>query len=114
MTRSIFKIGSITFSTLPFFCHRRTDRTLRFRGRYFPVCARCTGIYIGTLFVFLLPYFINLAYSLNLFFLSLILVLPTAIDGITQFIKWRESRNWIRLVTGFLCGIGSGLILIYL
>lgn len=93
-------------------CHRRPDRTLKFRGRYFPLCARCTGIYAGMLFIFLLHYFIKLDYGLNLFFLSLILMLPTAIDGVTQLFKWRESRNSIRLVTGLLCGVGYGLLLI--
>ena len=93
-------------------CHRRPDRTLKFKGRYFPVCARCTGIYAGVLFIFLLHYFIKLDYNLNLFIISLILMLPTAIDGITQLYKWRESRNSIRLVTGLLCGVGYGLLLI--
>lgn len=95
------------------FCHRRPDRTLRFKGRYFPVCARCTGIYAGFLIIFLSHYFINF-YRSDLLFISFILMLPTAIDGTTQLLKWRESRNWIRLVTGLPCGIGYGLLLIYL
>jgi len=96
------------------FCHRRPDRTLRFRNRYFPVCARCTGIYIGALSVFLAHYFASLTYSYNVIFLSLLLMIPTAVDGSTQLFKWRESSNVIRVVTGFLCGIGYGLILVYL
>lgn len=110
---SMMKNKNLKFPRVKFvICHRRLDRTLKFRGRYFPVCARCTGIYIGMLFIFLLQYFIKLDYGLNLFFISLILMLPTAIDGVTQLLKWRESRNSIRLVTGLLCGAGSGLILI--
>jgi len=97
-----------------FFCHRRPDRTLTFQGVYFPVCARCTGIYIGALSIFLLDHFVNLAYSANLLLMSMILMIPTAVDGTTQLLKWRESRNWIRITTGLLCGIGYGIILIYL
>lgn len=104
------ELGNIRF----IFCHRRPDRTFRFKDKYFPVCARCTGIYIGTSFIFILHYFINLVYNLNLLFLSIILMFPTAIDGTTQLLKWRESCNWIRLVTGLLFGVGYGLILIYL
>lgn len=96
------------------FCHRRPDRTLSFKGRYFPVCARCTGIYIGILLILLLNYFIDLNYGTDLFFLPLVLMVPMAIDGATQLLKWRESRNWIRVMTGLLFGIGYGLILIYL
>lgn len=104
---SKFKLGKFVF------CHRRQDRTLKFRGRYFPVCARCTGIYAGFLIVYLLHYFIILNLDFQLLFLSFVLMLPTTIDGTTQLFKWRESRNWIRLVTGFPCGIGYGLLLIY-
>ena len=103
-------IGNVRFNI---FCHRRPDRTLKFKGRYFPVCARCTGIYIGVLMVFLAHYFISLTYSLDLLFLSLILMIPTAKDGLRQLFKWRESRNDIRVTTGLLCGIGYGLILVY-
>lgn len=106
----MFKSGNIKF----IFCHRRPDRTFKFKGKYFPVCARCTGIYTGTLFIFILHYFIKLVYSLDLLFLSIILMLPTAIDGMTQLLKWRESNNLLRLVTGLLFGIGYGFILVYL
>lgn len=100
------------------FCHRRPDRTLKFKGKYFPVCARCTGIYVGALFILLLHYF-NLSVGLtyvkgkDLLFLLIILMLPTVIDGTTQLLKWRESRNWIRVMTGLFFGIGYGLVLIY-
>lgn len=108
MPRDIFKIGYVKFA----FCHRRPDRTLRYRGKYFPVCARCTGIYIGMVFAFSLSYFLKLNHDFGLFFISLIFMLPAGIDGVTQLFKWRESRNSIRLVTGLFCGIGYGLLLI--
>lgn len=97
------------------FCHRRPDRTLKLKGRYFPVCARCTGIYLGALCTLLSSYFIKdsiLTDYKYLFFISLILMIPTTVDGITQLLKWRESNNFIRVTTGLFCGIGFGLILI--
>lgn len=101
------------------FCHRIPNRTLRFRGRYFPVCARCTGIYLGALFTILPHYFIKdshfsiLTDYKYLVLISFILMVPTLIDGTTQLLRWRKSNNFIRVVTGLSCGIGYGLILIY-
>lgn len=28
-------------------CHQRPDRSFFFRGRQFPLCARCTGVLLG-------------------------------------------------------------------
>lgn len=98
------------------FCHRLPSRTLRLKGRYFPVCARCTGIYIGALFTLLSHYFAILTVMTDykyLFFISLILMMPTVVDGTTQLLRWRESNNFIRVVTGLFCGIGYGIALIY-
>lgn len=36
---------------------------------------------------------------------------PTLIDGTTQLVKLRESSNSLRLVTDFMTGIGSMMIL---
>ena len=93
------------------FCHRRPERTLKIRGRYLPVCARCTGIYAGMLVFFSLQFFSEFNYGLNLFFVS-ILLLPMALDGTTQLLKLRESTNVIRLITGFICGIGYLMLLL--
>lgn len=96
------------------FCHRNPDRTLKVRNKYFPVCARCMGIYVGVVFAFLIQHIIKLDYNLNWLFISLFLMLPTAVDGITQSLKWRESRNSIRLTTGLIAGIGYGFLLMIL
>ena len=39
-------------------------------------------------------------------FVSMILMIPTAIDGLTQYFGPRESTNNLRFVTGFIGGIG--------
>ena len=38
--------------------------------------------------------------------LSMILMIPVAVDGMTQYFGPRESTNAIRFVTGFIGGIG--------
>jgi len=93
-------------------CHRRPDRTLKFRGRYFPVCARCTGIYAGIICFLLILKFIHFTFNFKLLLIASIMIFPTALDGITQLLRLRESTNFIRLVTGFLGGMGYAMIAI--
>ena len=38
--------------------------------------------------------------------LSVLLLLPLIVDGVTQMIHLRKSNNLLRFVTGFLFGIG--------
>jgi len=90
-------------------CHRRSDRSLFFRGKQLPVCARCTGMLLG-----------YLAYPLMLLnlveigvLICLGMQLPALLDGYTQYRGWRESNNTLRVITGLLSGVGqSGLVVI--
>lgn len=38
--------------------------------------------------------------------ISMVLMVPAAIDGVTQYFGPRESTNTLRLITGFVGGIG--------
>lgn len=35
---------------------------------------------------------------------SILLLLPSHVDGITQALGWRKSNNYLRAVTGFMAG----------
>ncbi len=90
-------------------CHQRPDRSFFIRGRQFPVCARCTGVYIGE-FAALLSYrFIKPPAALCIVFCAVMLA-----DWLIQFFKIRESTNFRRLITGLLCGYGGGNLAIRL
>ena len=90
-------------------CHCRPDRSFFWKGKQFPVCARCTGTLVGFAF---LPLFALKVLCLN-FIWALILHVPALIDGGTQALKWRESNNILRLATGIALGIGQvGLVAI--
>lgn len=39
-------------------------------------------------------------------FISMILLVPAAVDGITQYFGPRESTNNLRFTTGFVGGVG--------
>jgi uncharacterized membrane protein len=83
-------------------CHQLPERSFFWKGKQLPLCARCLGIQIG--FVSL-PFFM---FNKNLLPLSisLILIMPTIIDGLTQAYLNRTSNNYLRLVTGIAAGIG--------
>ena len=43
---------------------------------------------------------------MNMLFISMVLMIPVAIDGGTQYFGPRESTNNLRFITGFIGGIG--------
>ena len=92
-------------------CHRKPERSFFIKGYQFPVCARCTGIYISLLIYFIYSHYVHVDYNFYLLLFGFILLIPAYIDGITQFHMNRESNNNLRLVTGLLCGLGLGIIL---
>ena len=83
-------------------CHKNPNRSFFWKGKQLPVCARCTGIHIGYLSLFL--FLFQLIYIH--WVLSIILILPTLIDGLTQAYFNRESTNTIRFTSGVLAGLG--------
>ena len=86
-----------------FFCHQRPDRSFYYKGKKFPICARCTGMAAGYLSSILLVIVLGL---FNLWIIAL-LILPMAIDGTGQlFNKW-TSNNRRRFFTGLLGGVGT-------
>lgn len=89
-----------------FVCHRLPDRSFFYRGKQFPICARCTGILIGYLIGILYAIF----YGKIALYFSIILLIPLIIDGSVQLAgKWK-STNRRRLLTGILAGVGTDFL----
>ncbi len=84
-------------------CHKKPERSFFWRGKQFPVCARCTGIYLGYLSFPVFNFEIVTLGSL----ISLLMIIPTLADGLTQAYCNRESNNALRFVTGLAAGIGG-------
>jgi uncharacterized membrane protein len=89
-----------------YICHRIPERSFFIKGHQFPVCARCTGFYTGLIVYLILHVFYKHPYDLRVFIMSMTLMIPVAIDGVTQYFGPRESTNTIRFITGFAGGIG--------
>jgi uncharacterized membrane protein len=89
-------------------CHQIYERSFTFRGYQFPVCARCTGIFIGNLISIFL-WIIKVRISLKI---CALLILIMAGDGFLQLFKIKRSTNIRRLITGILAGVGYTFILV--
>ncbi len=91
-------------------CHRMPKRSFFIKGHQFPVCARCTGFYISLLIYFIYTYFYFVNYNVSLLIFAIILLIPTMVDGTTQFLEIQESNNIRRFFTGILGGLGLGIL----
>lgn len=104
-------------------CHRITDRSYTIAGRQLPLCARCTGMYLGVTLTFLV---LGLAGRrrwaylppLRVMLVLIGLIALMGIDGINSYSHFfpnfphaYEPRNWLRLTTGMGAGLTMGIIL---
>lgn len=94
-----------------FICHRIPERTFQIKGHYFPVCSRCTGIYLGAFSYFIYAFFFYIDYNFILILSGFLMVIPTTTDGLTQLFSSRESSNILRFATGLFAGIGFAILL---
>ena len=92
----------------------KLHRTIRigFRRKYVYLCSRCTGTIFGMTAIFGANAF-GFRFPLEAY-LPLISLLPlvAAIDWFTQSAKLRESKNWLRISSGFLLGSSEALFLL--
>ncbi len=93
------------------FCHRLPERTFKIREHYFPVCSRCTGIYLGGFSYFIYVYFYYVDYSYLLLLLAFLMTLPTFLDGSTQLFGFRKSNNVLRFFSGVMAGVGLAILI---
>ncbi len=100
-------VSDAIFRFFSIFCHQLPWRSLFFDDIQSPVCARCASIYVftaaGLLFLKLRGYGAR-EFRMSWLLLALLLA-PTAVDGTTQMLGWRESTNALRLITGAPYGL---------
>lgn len=82
-------------------CHHMPERSFFYKGHQFPVCARCTGVFIGQIVAFIVGFFHKVTVKA-----SIILMGIMGIDWGIQAVKIKESTNIRRLITGILGGFG--------
>ena len=84
-----------------FGCHCRDERSFHYKGRKFPICARCTGELVGILLALFSCFFFRLPV-----WGCILIMIPLIVDGNIQMFTKYESNNFRRFVTGFLFGYG--------
>ena len=91
-------------------CHQMAERSFIFEGMQMPLCARCTGIYIGAFFAFCF-FFLKKridngkAFSIGQAALTGCAILPIGIDGVGSYLGFWESSQWMRVLSGSLAGV---------
>jgi len=96
-------------------CHQIPERTLWIGDRYLPVCARCTGAYLGLYIGYLiLPLRRKEESGPPNLWITLLMTAPMIVDATTQLIGFRTSTNELRLMTGLLFGVALTPLLVYL
>lgn len=91
-----------------FSCHQIPDRCLSIGPGRAPVCARCQAIYAGTFLASLASLAWRRVKPLPAWGL-IPMLLPCAVDGVTQLTGLRTSTATLRILTGFPVGVGIAL-----
>ena len=90
-------------------CHQMAERSFIFDEMQMPLCARCTGIYIGAFFAFCF-FFLKKRmgngkpFSITQALLTGLAVLPVGIDGVGSYLGFWESSQLMRIFSGSLVG----------
>ena len=90
-------------------CHGRVERCLELFDVPMPICARCTGIYLGLLAGLLIFPIIPWLRERVMRTVAFLAILPLALDGVTQLTGLRESVKPLRIATGAIAGLAFGL-----
>jgi uncharacterized membrane protein len=105
-------------------CHRIPDRSFVIGGVQLPLCARCSGTYLGAFAGFAVMFLLGRRRAANLPspLILVILILFVAImgfDGVNSYLTLfpglphlYEPQNWLRLTTGTLEGIALAAIVL--
>ncbi|NLZ45895.1 MAG: DUF2085 domain-containing protein [Clostridiales bacterium] len=90
-------------------CHQMPERSFFYKGWQFPVCARCTGVFIGQIMSYFMYRNVKKPIRTSFMFCEIMLI-----DWLIQKNEYKESTNPRRLVTGILGGFGLNVLYIYI
>jgi uncharacterized membrane protein len=103
-------------------CHRIASRSFLIGDRQTPLCARCSGMYLGALLgiLYLTPF--GRRSGMPALKISMVLVAflgAFGVDGLNSYLHFfpgvtgvYQPENWLRLVTGTGVGLGIAAVLV--
>jgi uncharacterized membrane protein len=102
-------------------CHRIPARSFKIGDRQTPLCARCSGMYLGafTAFLYQVRYGKRGGMPSRKFYVVLaIFLVAFGIDGVNSYLHFfpnapgiYQPQNWLRLITGTGLGFGMAAML---
>jgi len=105
-------------------CHRIPARSFFIGGRQLPLCARCSGTFLGVLTGLVTMYAMGRRRAANLpstlvLVVLILFVVAWGLDGVNSYLTFfpgaphlYEPRNWLRLTTGTLEGIALASVVL--
>jgi uncharacterized membrane protein len=105
-------------------CHQIPDRSFAMNGIHLPLCARCTGTYLGITISFLAFALLGRLRAGEMASKSMLIVMACFIvtmgaDGLNSYLSLFEHaptlyvpQNWLRAATGSLNGIALSVIVL--
>lgn len=105
-------------------CHRIPERSFHLAGRQLPLCARCTGTYLGALIGLMTMWALGHGRASNLpptkvLVLQAGFIASMGVDGLNSYLSFfpgaphlYEPSNLLRLTTGTLNGLALSIIVL--
>ena len=108
------KLNAIAYSV----CHQMPDHSFAFGDLHPPLCARCTGMYLGALITIIAHFIWGKHGKFPPWWITVFLIIGLiafAVDGVNSTLslfswypKLYETTNLTRLITGLAVGLGIG------
>lgn len=89
------------------FCHQRADRSFALLGEVLPVCARCTGLYLGAFVASVVLPLVRSPRALVPAWVLVAAAVPMAIDLGLEHLAGIAPNALARLVTGLVLGAAT-------
>lgn len=105
-------------------CGRIPDHSLFLGGRQLPLCARCTGTYLGALLGFATMWALRRQRAVEMpptpiLIAAVGFIVIMGVDGVNSYLQFFPNaphpytpRNWLRLATGTLNGLAMSMIVL--
>ena len=109
----LFAAPALLFPIGHFICHQRPERSFFIGGQQLPVCARCTGLYLGAALAIPLGLIAAVAASSRSNRrILLVAALPTLITWTLEFAGIMTFSNVVRFVCALPLGFAASVLVL--